>query len=152
MLTRVARSSALCYITFFESCHMQVLPSIYIAPSPLGGRGVFTSEDIPAGSIIEISPVIVLPAKDVAHIHATKLHDYYFIWGKKDKKCAIVLGYGSIYNHSYHPNAQYRADYNGKTLDFFALTDIKAGEEITVNYSGDPEGERRVWFEVKEEG
>jgi SET domain-containing protein len=130
---------------------MQVLPSIYVAPSPLGGRGVFTSEDIPEGTPIEISPVIVLPHKDVPHIHATKLHDYYFTWGNKDQKCAIVLGYGSIYNHSYHPNAQYVPDYQGQTLDFYALTDIKAGEEITVNYSGNPEGERMVWFEVREE-
>ncbi len=128
---------------------MQVLPSIYVAPSPLGGRGVFTSKAIKEGTPIEISPVIVLPEKDVPHIKATKLHDYYFIWGKKDKKCAIILGYGSIYNHSYHPNAEYVPDFKGKTLDFFALHDIKAGEEITVNYSGDPEGENKFWFKVK---
>ncbi len=128
----------------------QILSGIFVAPSPLGGRGVFTSEDIPEGSLIEISPVIVLPARDIPHIHATKLHDYYFIWGKKDRKCAIVLGYGSIYNHSYEPNAEYVPDYENKTLDFFALRDIKAGEEITVNYSGDPEGEKEVWFRVRE--
>jgi SET domain-containing protein len=128
---------------------MQQLSSLFIAPSSLGGRGVFTTRLIPAESLIEMCPVIVLPPSDIEHIHATKLHDYYFIWGEDDNKCAIVLGYGSLYNHSYEPNAYYRPDFERKTLDFYAMQDIEAGEEILVNYSGDPEGHRKVWFPVE---
>ena len=127
----------------------QSLSSLFIAPSQRGGRGVFTSAPIHKGSIIEISPVIVMSKEDRVQIDDTKLHDYYFIWGEQDDQCAIVLGYGSLYNHAYKPNAEYTPDFGGKTLDFYALRDIKAGEEITVNYSGDPQGHIDLWFEEK---
>ena len=127
----------------------QSLSSLFIAPSKLGGRGVFTSKAISKGSIIEISPVIVMPKKDRKHMDDTKLHDYYFIWGEQDDQCAIVLGYGSLYNHAYTPNAEYAPDFKSATLDFYALFDIKAGEEITVNYSGDPSGHIPLWFKDK---
>ena len=139
-------------ILIYSSNHewdMQVLPSLYIASSRLGGKGVFTAASIDKGSLIEVSPVLVLPRKERQLIDETRLHDYYFIWGKNDRKCAIVLGYGSLYNHAYSPNAQYKPDFEGDTLDFYALRDIDPGEEITVNYSGDPDGKRAVWFEVK---
>ncbi len=127
---------------------MQVLPSLYIAPSELGGKGVFTASSIDEGVLIEVSPVLVLPKKDTVHIHATRLHDYYFLWGEDQKQCGIVLGYGSLYNHAYQPNAEYRPDFKGDTLDFYTLREIQPGEEITVNYSGDPEGKQRFWFRV----
>ncbi|MCI5081129.1 MAG: SET domain-containing protein [Saprospiraceae bacterium] len=125
---------------------MQVLPSVFVGPSDLGGRGVFTAADIPAGSLIEISPVIVLSETDTGRIHKTKLHDYYFVWGKNDDQSAIILGYGSIYNHSFEPNAQYAPDFDGKTLQFYAIDKIEAGDEITVNYNGDPSVQRKLWF------
>lgn len=129
---------------------MQAIPSLYIAPSDLGGRGVFSAADIPAGSVIEVSPVITMPISERPHLDETALYDYYFIWGEEDDQLAIVLGYGSMYNHSYEPNAQYAPDYEGNTLDFYALRDIKAGEEITVNYNGDPSEHDELWFEVHE--
>lgn len=129
---------------------LQSRPSLFIAPSPLGGRGVFTSEPIPAGGIIEICPVLVLPLNDRAHLDQTKLHDYYFIWGEQDNQCAIVLGFGSLYNHAYEPNAEYAPDFNSSTLAFYALGAIPAGTEITVNYSGDPSGRIKLWFNEKQ--
>ncbi|MEO1712243.1 MAG: SET domain-containing protein-lysine N-methyltransferase, partial [Bacteroidota bacterium] len=87
--------------------------------------------------------------KDRPHLDQTKLHDYYFIWGKKEKKCAIILGFGSIYNHSFKPNAEYDPDFKGKTLSFYALKKIKAGTEITVNYNGTPSEQSDLWFAAK---
>jgi uncharacterized protein len=46
------------------------------------GRGVFTNERIPANTIIEIAPVIVMQKQDREHIDKTLLHDYIFEWGK----------------------------------------------------------------------
>jgi SET domain-containing protein len=128
---------------------MQRLPSLYIAPSPLGGRGVFTAEAIPAGSLIEICPVIVLSKKDCEQIHKTCLYDYYFLWGEEDEACALALGYGSLYNHSFEPNAEYSPDFETDTFEFLALNDISPGEEITVNYNGDPEEQAPLWFSVR---
>jgi SET domain-containing protein len=58
-------------------------------------------------------------------------------------------GYGSLYNHSYRPNARY-VDLAGRTKLFTAIRDIAAGEEITVNYNGEPGDETPVGFEVVE--
>lgn len=129
---------------------MQVIPSLYVAQSSLGGKGVFTGAPIAKDSLIEMSPVIVMPKVDSLYLDETKLHDYYFIWGEKDQFCAIILGFGSMYNHAFKPNAQYQPDYHNETLDFYALRDIEAGEEITVNYNGDPNSKRDVWFRVRE--
>ena len=50
-----------------------------------------------------------------------------------------MLGYGSLYNHSFTPNAD--IDYNVKNvenfLQFEAIKDIKAGEEIFFDYEFD---------------
>jgi SET domain-containing protein len=114
--------------------------------SSLSGRGVFTTEPIPAGSLIEICPVIVIPEKEVDVIHHTDLHDYYFVWGENNEQAAIALGYGSLYNHSYDPNAEFILDLNGRAIEVHALRDIRPGEEITFNYHGDPECRDDLWF------
>lgn len=124
----------------------QRLPFIYVANSAIHGRGVFTAEPLSAGDIIEICPVIVLPPEQLTIIHNSKLHDYYFLWGPDQDRPAIALGYGSIYNHAYEANANYRFDYVNNTIDFFAVKPIAAGEEITVNYNGEPNNTQPVWF------
>ncbi len=62
---------------------------------------------------------------------------------------ALALGYGSLYNHSFHPNARYD-DRGQQTKVFTSLRDIESGEEITVNYNGDPNDTTAVSFEVVE--
>ena len=75
------------------------------------------------------------------------LNKYFYIWNRN--AVAVSLGYGSLYNHSYRPNARY-VDLAGRTKLFTAIRDIAAGEEITVNYNGEPEDETPVGFEVVE--
>lgn len=120
------------------------LPFLYIAPSKIGGRGVFTSQSIPKDTPIEMAPVIVLDETETRMIHETRLHDYYFLWNEVGS--AIALGYGSLYNHHEKNNVDFYMDYEFKQINFFALRDIEAGEELTINYT-DPEDERtRLWF------
>ncbi len=125
---------------------MQQIPGLYIAPSDLGGRGVFTAHDIDAGSMIEIAPVLVIPPAQVKIIHETVLHDYYFRWGNDLESCAIALGFGSLYNHSFAPNMTFEMDFGNNTLDFYAYRKIAAGEELTFNYNGDLEDKTPLWF------
>ena len=127
---------------------MQRVPSLFVAESDLGGRGIFTAALIPEGSLIEICPVIVIPGDERQLIDKTTIYDYYFLWGSQEEDCAMALGYGSLYNHSFAPNAIYEADFEHKTIRFFALKDIEVGEEITVNYNGSPEDDEAVWFEA----
>ena len=126
---------------------MQRIPSIYFGPSELGGRGVFSTEEIQADSLIEICPVIACPKEDLPVIHKTFLHDYYFLWGENDDECAIALGFGSLYNHSRQSNARYWCDPDNAIIEIWSIRDIEVGEEITVNYNGDPEVQDPVWFE-----
>lgn len=134
--------------SYLRSCAMiQRQPSLFIAASPLGGRGVFTSAPIAEGALIEICPVVIIPPEDLTLIHRTQLHDYYFLWEQPEGSGAIALGYGSLYNHSHDPNAWYRMDKAWDTIDVLALRNIAAGEEITFNYNGDPEDHEPLWFE-----
>ena len=126
--------------------YMQQIPSLYITDSELGGRGVFSSSPIEKGSIIEIAPVLVIPGAERDLLDKTIIHDYYFIWGLQDQQAALILGNGSIYNHSFKPNAEYRPDFEGQTMSFFALMKIEAGQEITVNYNGSPDGIGKFLF------
>ena len=125
---------------------MNQRPGLYIAHSIDKGTGVFTSESIPAGEIIEVCPVIVIPKMELPIIHKTVLHDYYFLWGPKLDKCAIALGFGSIYNHELNPNANLILDIENQTIDIESITEIEAGEEITLNYHGEPGNSDALWF------
>ena len=114
------------------------------------GRGVFTIDAIPAQALIESCEVLVVPADERARIDTTVLYNYYFGWGAERTEGAIALGCGSLYNHSYQPNARYEKDLINRRISFFALRAIAAGEEITVNYNGTPEDRQPVWFPVSE--
>ena len=120
--------------------------SIYIAPSKLGGRGVFAGMNIQKDDLIEICPVILMKEGEMAIIDTTTLYDYYFLWGDDAKLCVMALGYGSLYNHFCPSNADYVMDFDAQTIDIFAVRNIKAGEEITINYHGDPEDPSPTWF------
>ncbi len=122
-----------------------MLPHLYVAPSSRGGRGVFTAEELPAGSVVELAYVILLSAEERKIIHQTHLHDYYFQWD--GDRAAIALGYGSLYNHDDDANAEFDLDYEFEQIRFVALRTITAGEEITINYRV---GERamQLWFEI----
>lgn len=106
------------------------------------GRGVFAKKFIAVGTVIERVPVLVVPA---AELRASRLADYAFTW--RGNTVAVALGYGSLYNHSYTPNARYR-DARPLAKEFIALRDIQPGEEVTVNYNGDPDDRSAVDFEV----
>ena len=109
------------------------------------GRGVFALKNFKKGEIIEKCPIILLNKKDLVFLDKTPLYDYYFSWVKGGG--VIALGFGSIYNHSYEPNAVYKKDVKNNLLIFKALRNIKKGEEINVNYNGDPKNKEKVWFE-----
>jgi SET domain-containing protein len=126
---------------------MHQIPGLYISDINDKGRGVFTAQEIPDGALIEVCPVLVIPKSELPVIHKTVLHDYYFLWGEDMDACAIALGFGSIYNHEVHPNANFILDMENQTIDIVAIRDIQPGEEITLNYHGEPGIEDTLWFD-----
>lgn len=113
------------------------------------GRGVFTNERIPANTVIEIAPVIVMEFSDREHLDQTLLHDYIFEWGKEKDKCAMALGLIPIYNHSYRSNCEYFMDFEDSSIMVKTVRVIENGEELTINYNGDWNDSKKVWFDVK---
>lgn len=128
-----------------------LIPSqkIYLAPSriPNAGRGVFASVPIKKDEVIEICPVIEIPHEHVTFMRETEMRNYYFLWGNNLKDVAVALGYGSLYNHSYQPNATYKKKMKEKAIHFVAIKDIDKDEEITVNYNfGNPDDKKKLWI------
>ena len=126
-----------------------ILQFLFIAPSGNMGRGVFTSAAIEPGTVVEISPVIVMTHADRKLLDKTLLHDYIFEWGGKKDQCCMALGYVPMYNHSYKSNCEYEMDYDNGTISIKTVRFIKEGEELFINYNGDWNDSKRVWFEVK---
>lgn len=60
----------------------------------------------------------------------------------------MLLGFGSLYNHSYTPTAQYIRDDDHGTIRIVALRALSPGDEITINYNGTPGDLAPVWFEL----
>jgi uncharacterized protein len=96
--------------------------------------------------LIERAPIIPINEKQWPNAAKTLLSDYAFDWGEKDEHAAIALGYISIYNHSYSPNAQLEQMLDELMMEIIAIKDIHEGEEITINYNGDPEKQDPLWF------
>lgn len=127
---------------------------IEVKVSPISGgefnRGVFATCDIKKGVLLHAAPVISYPNEQHEHIEKTILADYAFEYGANHT--AMLLGYGMLFNHSYEPNATYDINFDQHTFDFFAYKDIKAGEEVLINYNGDAEDDEQLWFNEDYDG
>ncbi len=126
-----------------------IMPCLYVDFTKQKGRGVFTNEEIAAGIVIEIAPVIVMKKEDRIYLDKTLLHDYIFEWGKKKQQCGMALGLIPIYNHSYKSNCEYFMDFEEDNILVKTVRLIKKNEELTINYNGDWNDKTKIWFEVK---
>ncbi|MCA8999225.1 MAG: SET domain-containing protein-lysine N-methyltransferase [Planctomycetaceae bacterium] len=107
------------------------------------GRAVFARCPIKKGTILEKVPCIIVRWED---IEDSELAHYVYTW--TEKTVAVALGYGSLYNHSFNPNARYD-DLRRQAKVYTAIRDIAAGEEITINYNGDPKDKTNEFdFEI----
>jgi hypothetical protein len=113
------------------------------------GRGVVADRAIAAGTLIERSPVLVIPPRDRAATDGSIVFTYVFMWEhgtveedlyKHEGRSAIALGYTSLLNHSYTPNCEFIRHIDELMIDLVALRDIAAGEELTIDY------QMTLWF------
>jgi len=112
----------------------------YAAKSEIDGYGVFAKEDIKAGEIIEECQAVLLDTTFPKNKDWV-LGRYCMTWVANSEidrthgpTMALMLGHGMIYNHSEIPNAYVVQDSYMKTFNFYALTDIPKGTEITWYY------------------
>lgn len=121
---------------------------LFLKSSFSKGRGVFTKRKIPAGTLIEESPVIVMNSEERKHLDQTLLYNYIFEWGNNKDECCMALGYVPMYNHSYTSNCEYYMDFEEEIIQIKTVREIKAGEELTINYNGDWNDSKKIWFKV----
>lgn len=129
--------------------HMHIIPGIYIGHTVEKGNGVFTQNDLPARTVVETSPVVVMSAGERKLLDQTLLHDYIFEWKPNgENMCCMAQGYISVYNHSDNANCEHFMNYDDSNIAIKTIRDIAAGEELTINYNGDWNNKQPVWFEV----
>lgn len=107
--------------------------AVVVAPSPIDGRGAFAAEAIPArrkigeirGEAISVREAR-RRAKGVARIMIVELSDKRAIDASQSTDALRFT------NHSCCPNAVLRIR-QGR-VEFYAMRDVRVGEELTVNY------------------
>ncbi|CAI9630691.1 protein methyltransferase [Alternaria burnsii] len=121
---------------------LQRCPDIAIKVDTPKGRGVFATKDIPARTIIDICPVLILGIEEnKTHIENTSLYHYTYNWpivdnnGNSKVAQAVIFGLGSMFNHStQEQNVGWMRDAQRQIITYRALRDIPAGEELCISY------------------
>lgn len=108
------------------------------------GHGVFTTQPIPADTTLEECPYLRIRADECAGT----LDDYVFNLETKEENgdsdvYSLVLGWGSLFNHSNEHNTEYWHDTDRDLIVFHTIRAVDAGQQLFVNYGGD-------WWESRE--
>jgi hypothetical protein len=128
------------------------IPRLSVQDTGTGrGRGVFAGRGFAAGEIVETAPVLLLklPFDRLPELLKTYVFDWEMLAGIPGTH-AVALGFGSLYNHANPASMCYRADARACTILYVAARDIRAGEELTINYNaqgGVAEWHDDNWFE-----
>ncbi|KAI8978832.1 hypothetical protein BD414DRAFT_516784 [Trametes punicea] len=104
------------------------------------GRGVYACCEIPAQTLIEVSPVLLFGAAEYEeHGRHTVLDHYTFKW--RDGRLALALGLGSLFNHSQRPNVSYTIDSATESIRYTTTRRVMPGEELCIFYG------HKLWFD-----
>ena len=109
-----------------------------VKKSSIHGYGVFAKEDIKEGDIIEECHFMSLPSQLYDSIKRWPILRYVFHYPIRAlgrfEELVWPFGNGCIYNSSPNPNASWNTDEVNRLFVFYALKDIKKGEEIFTDY------------------
>jgi SET domain-containing protein len=114
------------------------------------GRGVVALRDIPAGTVIERCPVLIIPEQDRVQTDSTIVFTYFYMWehGTTEQdlytgkgRAGIALGMSSLVNHSENPTATFTRRIDELEIELRSRVAIAAGEEVTIDY------QMQLWFD-----
>ena len=125
-----------------------ILPFLFISFAGNKGRGVFTSESIEAGTLVEVAPVIVMSKEERNLLDQTQLHDYIFEWDRQKNQCCMALGFVPMYNHSFNSNCEYEMNFELHQISVRAVHFIGGGEQLFINYNGKWNDDKPLWFDA----
>ena len=109
----------------------------YIKETAEFGRGLYATHDLQPGQIVFSAELLVLSPEDTIKLQATDLKDYVFTFNATQD--CLVLGDGELFNHSDANNVGFKLGKHGErtVMYFYALTEIKAGSQLFINYADD---------------
>lgn len=86
--------------------------------------------------MVERAPLLLLDAVDTEN---PPLNDYVFTVTFNPRsslrnRLALVLGWGSLYNHADTPNVQHHLDMRRRLFEFVTTREVSAGEQLFVSY------------------
>jgi SET domain-containing protein len=120
--------------------------SLLLKPSSLGGIGVFAAHDIPSGTLLFTSSheMRTLKTNDIPQ----EFRKYCIFVSDEECICPEQfdrMEIGWYINHSNTPNI----DYDFNLCKLYAINDIKAGDEILIdyNYLGEPEHLKESYYQ-----
>lgn len=122
---------------------------LYVSNTPSAGRGVFAAVPLIAGTLVEVSHVLLFEAGEYQqHGQHTQLDSYTYVWTKsaQGNTMALALGLGSLFNHSSSsPNVSFALDRKAGTIRYTLARNVSAGEELLICY-----GLGKMWWEEHE--
>jgi SET domain-containing protein len=137
---------------------------LYLKPTPTKGRGVFCDHDLKKGTVLEVTPALILNEDATDHIDKTRLVNYTFTVGKLTKSLAkkkklkdvsqascVIMGLMSYCNHSEKPNAEILWEEKlGTVYHTLQVTrDIPKHTEICTSYGAGWFDDRKEMFSGK---
>ena len=97
------------------------------------GLGVFALKDIKKHTLIETNVGLRTPGS----LKSSVFERYRFPFKDKDGVVIanyLLLGGGSIYNHSYTPNITWEQEEDEPIYNFYTSVDVKKGDQLLYNY------------------
>ncbi|OYW87518.1 MAG: hypothetical protein B7Z22_04315 [Hyphomonas sp. 32-62-5] len=111
---------------------------VEVKTSPLHGRGLFASTDIPAGALLGVYPLLILSHEDTERLKPTRIYHYVFYVDEREEdgavRAAVAFGEISMCNHSPAANAEFEVDAAAQSVTLTASDDLVAGTEILIDY------------------
>ncbi|CAK8989680.1 SET domain-containing protein 7 [Durusdinium trenchii] len=123
----------------FVDGNLPYCTSLEVKCSELHGNGIYARKPLLEGEVVEYAPSVLLMRSEMGNLFV----DYrYSAESLRQGLFRLLLGNGSIYNHSAEPNLGYRRvrvdrsseAAQGLSVCFYAKRDIAAGEELLISY------------------
>ena len=103
-------------------------------PSKIHGYGVFAGQALARGDLIEECTSIQIQDPSILDVIAQGRHHLCNYIHRINDDIHILLGNGSLYNHSNKPNAELLYNPRLNVMQVWALDTIQRGEEILMYY------------------
>jgi hypothetical protein len=128
--------------------------SLYLAPSPGTGWGVYAGRSFSKGEIVEMAPMLLRFPVQSRLLKQTVLDNYhyeYWTWdGNSHVECTnLSFGFSLLYNHAPNHNIKYykfgaepdvQDPGRSVAMGYYAMRDIQKGEELVCSYGDE------TWF------